>query len=363
MMFTTASIGGPVIGGLVVSNFSWRWLFLANIPLAAFAAWRLRRLPDGERHPQTAGGSDIPGHLLFAIGAVSTLFWLTSGGHRFAWISSISFTLFAVAALSLLALAWNERRRPTPFLPIDLFKDTTIRLSAVLVMIFAACMFAIIFFLPIYLQLGHRVSAQVSGLLLLPVTAGQVTASITAARILRLTGDPHYIPVAGMSITSAGLLLLGLLPSHMGLVIVLGFVVGLGLGSVMPVSQVTVQTVAGRAKLGAATATLSLARATGGAAGAALFGALVFAMLPNVDRQTLVQHAAGLDINLVVHAFHRAFLCAAVVAALAAFTASRIPRITLWTPPKRRKKRTLNPLARFARHTRLKHLATLFRHR
>src|SRR5690349_20235748 len=51
MMFTTASIGGPVIGGLVVSNFSWRWLFLANIPLAAFAAWRLRRLPAGERHP------------------------------------------------------------------------------------------------------------------------------------------------------------------------------------------------------------------------------------------------------------------------------------------------------------------------
>jgi len=336
LMFTTASIGGPVLGGLVVSNFSWRWLFVANLPLAAFAAWRLTRLPAGERHPQTDGGSDIPGHLLFAIGAVSALFWLTSGGHRFPWASSMSLAILMTALLSLALLAWHERRHPSPFLPIDLFRDATIRLSALLVMLFAACMFALIFFLPIYLQLGHRVSAQTSGLLLLPVTAGQITASIAAARILRRTGEPNLIPVIGMTITSIGLLLLGLLPSHMGLVIALGFMTGLGLGSVMPVTQVVVQTVGGRTKLGAATATLSLARSTGGAAGAALFGALVFAMIPDVDRQTLVQQASSLDIDLIIGAFHRAFLFAAAVAALAAFSASRIPHITLWQRPERR---------------------------
>jgi EmrB/QacA subfamily drug resistance transporter len=332
LMFSTASIGGPVIGGLVVSHFSWRWLFLANVPLAAFAAWRLRRLPPGERHPQTDGGSDVPGHLLFALGAVTALFWLTSGGHRFAWASTTSMALLFTAVVSLVMLAWNERRQPAPFLPVDLFRDKTIRLSAVLVLLFAACMFAIIFFLPIYLQLGHKLSAQASGLLLLPVTAGQITASMAAARIMRLTGRPNLIPVIGMSLTSAGLLLLGLLPPHMGLVVALGFITGLGLGSVMPVSQVVVQVVAGRTKLGAATATLSLARSTGGAAGAALFGALVFAMIPDVDRQSIVQHASELDIERVVRAFHRAFLFAAGVAALAAFTASRIPPITLWQP-------------------------------
>ena len=330
LMFTTASIGGPVLGGLVVSNFNWRWLFLANLPLAAFAAWRLLRLPVGEQHPQTDKGTDVPGHVLFAVGAVAALFWLTSGGHRFSWFSSTSLILAGTAALSLAGLAWHERRHRAPFLPVDLFRDRTIRLSAVLVLLFASCMFAIIFFLPIYLQLGHRVSAQVSGLLLLPVTAGQVTASVAASRILGRTGEPYLIPVIGMSVTSAALVLLGVLPSHMALVIALGFVVGLGLGTVMPVNQVVVQTVAGRTKLGAATATLSLARSTGGAAGAALFGALVFAMIPDVDRQTLVQQASQLDIQLVMRAFHRAFLCVAVVAALAAFTASRIPRIRLW---------------------------------
>jgi hypothetical protein len=74
-------------------------------------------------------------------------------------------------------------------------------------------------------------------------------------------------------------------------------------------------------------ALIGLARATGGAAGAALFGAVVFAMIPDVDRQAL---ASATEVAPIVHAFDRAFLFAAAVAALAAFTASRIPRVKLW---------------------------------
>ncbi|HUP93939.1 MAG TPA: MFS transporter [Burkholderiales bacterium] len=330
IVFMTASIGGPIVGGVVVSHISWRWLFLANVPLALFAAWRLRQLPAGERHPQTESGTDIPGHLLFAVGALGTLFWLTSGGHRFEWGSNVSFAIAAVALVSLIALTWHERRHRTPFLPVELFRDATIRLSSVLVMLFAACMFAIIFFLPIYLQLGHQLSAQASGLLLLPVTLGQVTAAVIATRILRKTGYPHPIPVYGMALTSAGLLLLGLLPPHLGWVVVLGFITGAGLGTVMSVNQVVVQTAAGRERLGAAMATVSLSRSTGGAAGAALFGAIVFAMIPDADRQTIAQQASRLQLETVVHAFHRAFLCASAVAALAAYVAYRIPPKRLW---------------------------------
>src|ERR1041384_7473034 len=89
LMFSCASIGGPVLGGIVVSHASWRWLFFANLPFAAFAAWRLLKLPPGERHPPAAKGSDLPGHALFAVGAVSTLFWLTSVGYRLAWESAL----------------------------------------------------------------------------------------------------------------------------------------------------------------------------------------------------------------------------------------------------------------------------------
>jgi hypothetical protein len=98
----------------------------------------------------------------------------------------------------------------------------------------------------------------------------------------------------------------------------------------MPTIQVTIQTVAGRERLGVVTAMNGLARSTGGAAGAALFGAVVFAFIPGVDRAMLAQAAQHADVGPFVQAFHRAFLAASLVAAAAALVASRMPSRALW---------------------------------
>ncbi len=329
-VFTSASIGGPVLGGIVVSHVSWRWLFFFNLPLVAFAAWRLSRLPKSARAEQGRQATDLPGHLLFAIGAVSALFWFTSVGHRFAWRSAPSLALVLTAVIALSVLYRHEHRHRSPFLPVDLLHDRTIGPASLVVMLFAACLFAVVFFLPIYLQIGHHVSAQYAGLLLLPVTGGMVTASVGSAQILRRTGRPRWIPVIGLSCSAAALLLLGVLPADLGFIIALGFLCGLGFGCVMPTLQVTVQTVAGRERLGVAMALNALARSTGGAAGAALFGAVVFAFIPGVDRSMLAQTAQHGDVAPVVQAFHRAFLAASLVAAAGALVASRMPARALW---------------------------------
>jgi EmrB/QacA subfamily drug resistance transporter len=330
-VFTSASIGGPVLGGLVVSHASWRWLFLANLPLAVFAAWRISKLPRSERHVPEDLKTDLAGHVLFAIGAVSALFWFTSVGHRFAWNSAASLALVATALVTLGWLYRHEKRHPSPFLPVDLLHERTIGTTTIVITLFASCLFAMVFFLPIYLQVGHHVSAQYAGLLLLPITGGMVIAAVTSAQILRRTGRPRWIPVSGLSLSAAALFLLAVLPSNMALVIVLGFVCGLGFGCVMPTIQVTVQTIAGRERLGVVMALNGLARATGGAAGAALFGAVVFALIPGIDRGNLLQtvRESG-DVAPVVHAFHRAFLVASFVAAAAAAIATRMPSRSLW---------------------------------
>jgi EmrB/QacA subfamily drug resistance transporter len=332
MVFTSASVGGPVLGGLVVSYFSWRWLFFANLPLAAFAAWRLYRLPAGEKHPGRPGARDAAGMALFFVGMLSALFWLTSVGHHFSWRSGESAALAAAAASALVALAWRELRHPAPFFPVELLRQKPIAFSLLTTALFAACMFAMVFFLPIYLQLGHHFSPTASGLLLLPLTAGMVTGSVGTARVVSRTGRARALPICGMALASAALAALGLVPSNTAVVAVLGVLIGLGFGMVMPVNQVVVQTVAGRAKLGAVTAALALARSVGAATGAALFGAVIYAMMPDVDLRALVVSADGgqaLALTLM-RAFHRAFIFAAAVAALAALAASRVPHVPLW---------------------------------
>ena len=190
-------------------------------------------------------------------------------------------------------------------------------------------MFAMVFFLPIYLQLGHRVSASHSGMLLLPLTGGTVCGSAFTGRFAARTGEPKIVQVAGLCLAACALFVLGLAPSNTVLMATLGFLAGTGFGTVMPVTQVVTQTVAGRARLGAATSMVSLFRSVGAAAGTALFGALVYALLPDVELRSLVRSASEAQIELIVRAFHAAFLLAGALAAIAAFTASRIPKVRL----------------------------------
>jgi len=140
---------------------------------------------------------------------------------------------------------------------------------------------------------------------------------------------PRWIPVVGMGIAAIGLAALGLLSAGPRTVGTLGFIVGMGFGTVMPTMQVTVQTVAGRARLGAATSIVSLARSLGAATGTALFGALVFALMPETDLAHLAEHVRTAPRESLLPAFHTAFLVAAAVAALASFAASRVPRVEL----------------------------------
>jgi len=330
MVFTLASVSGPVVGGIVVSHLSWRWLFLANLPLAAFAIWRLLKLPRGEPHPDQRSAHDVPGIVLFAACTVSCLYWLTSGGHHFPWVSATSAALLAVSIAALAMLIVRERRSATPFLPVDLLREKAILLSLLTTLVFASCMFAMVFFLPIYLQLGHRVSALHSGLLLLPLTAGMVLGSLAAGRFVARTGRAKWVPVTGLALSSAALLLLAMLAPRPVVVSFLGFITGLGFGVIMPINQVVVQTVAGRARLGAVTAMVSLFRSVGAASGAAVFGAVVYALMPSVDISKLAQAATDTPATAVTHAFHIAFAMAALVAASGAFIASRIPLVPLW---------------------------------
>jgi EmrB/QacA subfamily drug resistance transporter len=327
-VFTLASVSGPVLGGLVVTHASWRWLFWINAPLGMFAAWRLYRLPRGTRNDAAPGVHDVPGMLLFIGACAGSLLWVSQAGHRFGWVSPDSGLMVGGCAALWVLLVWRERRHSPAFLPVELLRQRAIALVALTIVCFASCMFALVFFLPVYLQLGHSLSAAHAGLMVLPLTFGIVIGSTSTGRIIAKYGKPKWLPVIGLSLASAALLLMSLLPPVSEVVSGLGFFCGLGFGTVMPTSQVVIQTLAGRDRLGIASATTSLARSTGSALGTALFGALVFALLGGID----IHDAASLSAasrDAVVASFRHGFFAAALVAALGAWLASRVPQTAL----------------------------------
>ncbi len=295
-VFALASTSGPVLGAYLTEHLTWRAVFAVNLPLGLLAAVLAARIP---RAPAVARTSafrmDTVGALLFSVSAVALLLALSSGGHRYAWVSWPMFLLLAVAiGGGYLLLRW-ESGVADPVIPVRFLRMPAIVRSDAVVICFGAALFSTILYLPLYLQLGRGLGVGTSGLLLLPVTLSMVTSSALTGRRVTRTGLTTIFPQIGLALATASLLALAATVNGAPTWIVLGLtgLVGAGLGMVMPPTQVNVQLAAGRKALGAAIGSISLCRAFGGAIGVAVAGAVLFAQVGQAgDAFSLQLHRA-----------------------------------------------------------------------
>jgi len=328
VIFTTSSVGGPLIGGFVVHHGDWRWLFLANLPLAALAFWRIARLPK----PQASAHRDAPydplGFLLFTLCASSLLVWFGQVGHSFGLLSWPSLAFAATALAAGVALALQQRRHANAFLPLDILRLPGVPWVCASVVGFAGTMFALLFLLPIYLQVARHANALDAGLQLLPLTAGIVVGSTLNGRYSNRTGTSGRLPPWGLGAAAFAILGLAVLPPLPGLITTAAAICGVGFGTVMPSAQLATQILAGRERLGAAAALLSLTRSSGATLGTAAFGGLAFVLLGATAAGEGPQ-VSELDPAQVTHAFHIVYGVLAAFAALAAVAAWRGPVMDL----------------------------------
>ncbi len=281
-VFALASTSGPVLGAYLTEHLTWRAVFAVNLPLGLLAAVLAARIPHppatkrpGKFHP------DIVGALLFCLSTVALLLALSAGGHRFGWTSWPLLALLAAAGTGFFLLLTWERRVANPVIPIRFLRIPAIVRSDAVVICFAAALFSTILYLPLYLQLGRGLGVGTSGLLLLPVTLSMVTSSAITGQLVTRTGRTTIFPQCGLALASAALLALAatVAGAPTWVIMALTMAVGTGLGMVMPPTQVTVQLAAGRDSLGAATGSISLSRALGGAVGVAIVGAVLYAQV------------------------------------------------------------------------------------
>ena len=279
-VFSVSSVLGPLAGGFLSENANWHWIFFINIPLGliALVGFAASFKPRGIR---TSHRIDWSGAIALTL-ALGSLTLLTSlGGRSFAWQSATSLGFALLTLLSFVAFIWIERRAAEPILPLGLFKMNVFWVTSVLGFVVGSVLFGALTFLPIYLQIAKGTSPTTSGLLLIPLTVGILTASTAAGQYMGRSGRYKWLPVIGMALIIAGMLLATQLAKDTSLItfsLTLALI-GLGMGCNFPVLTTAVQNAVPRETMGTATAAGIMMRQTGGALGVAAFGALFSARL------------------------------------------------------------------------------------
>ncbi len=278
---TIGSVIGPVVGGWLTESFSWRWVFLINLPVGGFALVLILLGLKATPRPSTHH-VDYVGAALLTVGTVAAMLLLGWAGSAIAWLSSEAAALAGVAAAGFTAFYAWEKRASEPLVDLDLLRRSDILLPSLASSLISFAMAAMLVFLPLYLQLVIGLDPIDAGLATLPQVFAMLVSSLLFGAMLSRYGRPRLTLIGGTVFQIAGLAALVALAAAkapLSWFLPALAVFGLGQGVAMPSATLIVQAMSRPEQLGMATSTIAFIRSFGGAAGVAVSGGVMAALL------------------------------------------------------------------------------------
>ena len=277
-VMAVATVGGPLLGGVITDTLGWRWNFFVGLPIAIVALVLLQRTLHLPKRPKTKVSIDYLGIVLISVGVSLLLLWVTFAGNDFEWISVPSLAHGRRRALLLLIIAVVvELRVKEPVIPLGLFKNRTFTLSVIASISVGVAMFGTAVFLSQYMQLARGATPTESGLLTIPMMAGVLISSTVIGALVSRRGKWKGFMVTGGVLLIIGSLLLSRLQydTDFWYVGVSMFVLGAGVGMLMQNLVLVVQNTTAVKNLGVATSAVTFFRSLGGTIGVAVMGSIL----------------------------------------------------------------------------------------
>ncbi|WBP87007.1 MDR family MFS transporter [Kitasatospora cathayae] len=277
-VFALATIGGPLIGGVIVDTswLGWRWCFYVGIPFALAAilvVQRTLKLPVVKRPVKI----DYLGALVITAAVSLLMIWITLAGTDYPWLSWQTAVMVGGGLLLAGLAVVVERRAAEPVMPPSLFKHRTVTLAAIASVLVGVGMYGATTFLSQYFQLAKDESPTMAGLMTLPMITGLALSSAVAGRLITKYGKWKAYLVSGTALLAIGFGLLGTarVDTDYGLLSLYMAITGIGLGLTSQNLVLAVQNTVPRHELGAASSVVTFFRTMGGAMGVSALGALM----------------------------------------------------------------------------------------
>jgi len=266
-----APVLGPVIGGLIVDNLSWRWIFYVNLPVgivALFLSWRV--LGRGDRGAAERR-LDVPGLALISPGLAALVYGLSEAGNSGGFGATKVQVAIPLGIVLLIGFVVHALRRADPLLDMKMFRNRPFSVASIATFVVGGTLFGAMFLLPLYYQVVRGQSAMAAGLLLAPQGLGAMIAMPYAGKIADRRGAGYVVPV-GMAVMLLGTLAFTQVDGNTSeVVLALSlFVRGLGFGAaMMPAMGAAYQTLA-PADIPRASTTINILQRVGGSIATAL---------------------------------------------------------------------------------------------
>jgi EmrB/QacA subfamily drug resistance transporter len=330
---------GPVVGGLIISNISWRWIFFVNVPVGIVTLLLTRNfLPATPR--DSAHRFDLIGFLALSPGLALITYGLSEVGSKGAWSGPTVVWPLVSGVLLIVAFGWRSLHSPEPLLELRLFSDRTFAASCAAIFFVGAILYGTMFLLPLYYQIALGKPAWEAGLLMAPQGIGAALVTRPAGAFADRHGT-RWVALVGVILMALGTSVFTTVSNHSNLALLGGALAvrGIGLGLLMmPTIAASYRTLS-RQQVPKATSATNIVRQVGGSLGVAIFAVALVGQL----RATFGPHGGSLSSGLgtlppsiaadLATAFGHTFWWPVGVCLVTAIPVLAIPQRVAPTPP------------------------------